>query len=70
MNDKTRQILTEISTVTRTIENNYPELQKYLDETQSTLPSGDNHSASINEKELQSYLEELKRLVSEYDDKH
>ena len=31
-----QQILTEISTVTREIEDKYPELQKYLSETRST----------------------------------
>ncbi|MEM5565666.1 hypothetical protein WNY78_11145 [Psychroserpens sp. AS72] len=70
MNDTTRKILTEISTVTRDIEMNYPELQKYLSETQSTLPKGDNQSATISEKELNSYLEELKKMISEYKDKH
>ena len=71
MNDTTRQILTGISKVTSDIEANYPELQKYLSETQSTLPKGNNKSATtINEKELNSYLEELKKMVSEYKDKH
>lgn len=70
MNDKTRQILTEISTVTRDIEENFPELQKYLNETQSTLPNGDNQGAEINEGELSSYLEELKKMVSEYKATH
>ncbi|WP_047549209.1 hypothetical protein [Psychroserpens sp. Hel_I_66] len=70
MNDKTRKILTDISTVTRDIEENYPELQKYLDETQSTLPQGGNQEAEINEKELKSYLEELKKMISEYNSKH
>ena len=70
MNDKTRHILTQISSVTRDIEENYPELQKYLSETQSTLPKGDNQSATINDQELNSYLEELKKMVSEYKDKH
>lgn len=70
MNDNTRAILTEIATVTRTIEDNYPELQKYLDETRSTLPQGDNSEASINEKDLENYLNELKTLIKKYKKDH
>ncbi|MBR9844612.1 MAG: hypothetical protein GYB35_00175 [Algicola sp.] len=70
MNDNTRAILTEIATVTRTIEDNYPELQKYLDETRSTLPQGDNSDASINKKDLENYLNELKTLIKKYKKDH
>nr|WP_321221321.1 hypothetical protein [uncultured Psychroserpens sp.] len=70
MKNSTRTILTEISVVTRDIEENYPELQKYLSETQSTLPKGDNQEAEINEEELKSYLQELKKMISEYKTKH
>jgi len=70
MNDNTRKILTEIADVTRAIEDNYPELQKYLDETRSTLPQGDNDSASLNEEDLQEYLDGLKDMVSKYKEEH
>ncbi len=70
MDDKTRRILTEISTVTRDIEENYPELQKYLDETQSTLPEGNNNEATLDQKELNEYLKELKEMISKYKKEH
>ncbi|WP_369999179.1 hypothetical protein [Winogradskyella sp.] len=66
----TQQILTEIATVTRDIEDNYPELMKYLDETRSTLPEGSNASAGLNKEDLQNYLNQLKELVSKYKAEH
>ncbi|MEM6516061.1 MAG: hypothetical protein AAF688_07745 [Bacteroidota bacterium] len=65
MNERTRQILSEISTVTRDIEQNYPELQKYLDESRSTLPKTYDENESMD-KELQDYLDELKELIANY----
>ncbi|WP_026754354.1 hypothetical protein [Sediminibacter sp. Hel_I_10] len=70
MDTKTQQILTEISTVTRDIEENYPELQKYLDETRSTLPEGGNTEAKLDQKELQDYLDGLKEMISKYKEEH
>ncbi len=70
MDDKARQILTEISTVTRDIEENYPELQKYLDETRETLPEGDNNSAKLDPKELQEHLDTLKEMIAKYKKEH
>ena len=70
MNNNIRDILTEISNVTRDIEENYPELQKYLDETRSTLPQGNNESAVLNENELKNYLDGLKEMISKYKNEH
>ncbi|QNK76839.1 hypothetical protein H7F37_12015 [Winogradskyella sp. PAMC22761] len=63
-------IITEISTVTRDIEENYPELQKYLGETRSTLPEGDNSDGSLNNEDLENYLNELKTMLEEYKKEH
>jgi len=63
-------ILTEISTVTRDIEENYPELQKYLGETRSTLPEGDNSDGSLNKEDLENYLNELKEMIEKYKKEH
>lgn len=65
-----QKILTEIATVTRDIEENYPELQKYLDETRSTLPEGSNDSASLDEEDLNNYLNELKAIRDKYKEEH
>lgn len=70
MDDKTRDILTKISEVTRDIEENYPELQKYLDETRNTIPQGNINSKSIGHDELQTYLEGLKKMIGEYKKRH
>ncbi|WP_439153108.1 hypothetical protein [Winogradskyella sp.] len=66
----TNQILTEIATITRNIEDNYPELTKYLNETRSTLPEGSNTSPTLNKEDLQNYLNELKELISKYKKDH
>ena len=68
--DKASRILTEISTVARDIEENYPELQKYLDETQDTLPEGANTSAKMDEKSLETYLNTLKEMIKKYEEEH
>lgn len=66
MDKKTRDVLSEISSLTRDIEENYPELQKYLDESRSTLPKPySNDGGATND--LEDYLEELKELVANYD---
>ncbi|WP_458628231.1 hypothetical protein [Winogradskyella sp. PC D3.3] len=64
--NKSQRILTEISTVTRDIEENYPELQKYLSETRSTLPHGSNENASLDTSDLENYLNELKEIRDKY----
>ena len=50
-----QKILTEISQITREIEDKYPELQKYLDELPITLSDDDNKVEKI-EKNLKSYI--------------
>ncbi len=62
----TQDILTEISTVTREIEDKYPELQKYLKETRSTLPKATNQSPKLDNEDLENYLNELKAMVNKY----
>jgi hypothetical protein len=66
----TQQILTEITTVTREIEENYPELQKYLNETRSTLPGSSKESGTIDQKDLKDYLNELRELIKKYKKEH
>ncbi|MBF8149032.1 hypothetical protein ITJ86_03935 [Winogradskyella sp. F6397] len=67
---KNTDILAEISSVTRDIEDNYPELQKYLSETRSTLPNGSNNEASLDKNDLEKYLNELKEIRDKYKEKH
>ena len=61
-------ILSEISTLTRVIEQDFPELLKYLDETRSTLPQGEEGS-TIDMKSLENYRDSLKELIQRYDKK-
>ncbi len=56
--------LKEISQLTITIETDYPELYKYLDENPMTIPSEAN--PSIDKKILQEYLESLRQLVKNH----
>ncbi len=65
-----QKILTEISQITRDIEENYPELQKYLDETPMTLPDATNKSADMDNEALKDYLESLKEIVKKYKEEH
>jgi soluble cytochrome b562 len=61
-------ILSEISTLTRVIEQDFPELLKYLDETRSTLSQGEEGS-TIDMKSLENYRDSLKELIQRYDKK-
>jgi uncharacterized protein YsxB (DUF464 family) len=61
--ENSSQILTEISNITRDIQENYPELQKYLDETRSTLPASNDDSM---QQSLKDYLNGLKAMVKKY----
>ncbi|MFL1010569.1 hypothetical protein [Flavisericum labens] len=61
-------ILTEISSLTRTIEERYPELQKYLGESRGTLPQGEvNHT--LDKEALEDYRNTLKELIRGYEKK-
>ncbi|PKQ45778.1 hypothetical protein [Confluentibacter flavum] len=60
-----QKLLTKISERVRSIEENYPELQKYLDETRITLPQS-NDDSQIDKKDLEDYLNSLDSMVDEY----
>lgn len=63
-----QELLTEISTLTRQIEEEYPELYKYLDENPMTIPDIDN--PKVDNKALKEYLESLQNLVAKYEEEH
>lgn len=69
MNDS-QKVLAKISSVIRDIEENHPELQKYLDETRSTLSVGATDSTSLDKEDLENYLSELKKIVKKYKKGH
>lgn len=64
------KILTEISQISREIEEKYPELQKYLEETPQTLSDENNKTGEMDEKSLKDYLESLKSIVKKYKEEH
>lgn len=61
---KVKDLLTEISKVTRDIETNYPSIYEHLDEIPMTIP--DQQNPDINAKELEDYLESLKEIIKKY----
>lgn len=63
-----QQILTKISTLTREIEEHYPELIKFLDEGRSTLPNNSGEVA-LKKSDLKDYLEQLQSLIENYNSK-
>lgn len=65
-----QKTLTEISEISREIEEKYPELQKYLEETPQTLSDEDNKVGKMDEKALTDYLESLKEIVKKYKEDH
>ncbi len=65
-----QNILAEITQITRDIEDNYPELQKYLDENPMTLPEGDNADVEVDNEAFREYLNSLKELVKKYKKEH
>lgn len=65
-----QSILTEITQVIRDIEDNYPELQKYLDERPMTLPDENDPDAKVDDEVLKEYLSSLNNLVSKYKEEH
>ncbi|MDY2586513.1 hypothetical protein [Winogradskyella aquimaris] len=60
--------MTKISTLTREIEEHYPELIKFLDESRSTLPNNSGEVALKN-SDLKDYLEQLQSLIENYNSK-
>lgn len=69
MDTTIQKLLAKISELVRVIEEDYPELQKYLDETRTTLSKGDKDSG-INKKDLEDYLNSLTSMVDEYKNTH
>ena len=65
-----QSVLTEISQITRDIEENYPELQKYLDETPITLSEGPSQNPDLDDKTLTEYRDSLKEMVRKYKKEH
>lgn len=66
-----QKLLAEISEITRDIEDNHPELQKYLDENPLTLSDDQNNmEPEMDNKALKEYLESLKALVKKYEEEH
>ncbi|MDW5290688.1 hypothetical protein [Formosa sp. PL04] len=59
-----KTILQEISDITYTIETDYPELYKYLDEQPITIPAFEH--PNMNKKLMKEYLKELKELLESY----
>ncbi len=64
------KILTEISKISREIEEKYPELQKYLEEIPETLSNENNEVGQMDEKTMKDYLESLKSIVKKYKEGH
>ena len=64
--DAIQDLLTKISVKTREIEEDYPELQKYLDEQRITLPK-DNNETHIDKQSLEDYLNSLQSLIDNYE---
>ena len=60
MEKHTAKILAEINMVTTNIQNNYPELSSYLEESPSTIPNDDNPNSDAG---FQDYLNYLKTLL-------
>ncbi|MBO3096770.1 hypothetical protein [Gelidibacter pelagius] len=65
-----QSILSEIMEITRDIEENYPELEKYLDERPLTLPNENDPEAKVDNEALKKYLSSLKTMVKKYKKSH
>lgn len=65
-----QSILSEIMEITRDIEENYPELEKYLDERPLTLPNENDPEAKVDNEALKKYLSSLKAMVKKYKKSH
>lgn len=65
---KPTAIITEITNLTTTIETDYPELYKFLEESPITLSSS--NYPEMSDAELVAYLEDLKLLLNRYKNTH
>lgn len=61
-------LMTEISKLTADIENNYPELYRFLDENPMTIPAM--ADPNINKEIMRDYLNSLKELLRQHIEKH
>lgn len=68
MESKQQELLTKITQLTKEIEDQYPELSKYLNENPQTIPNTGNPKISI--KELEDYLESLVSQLKTYREDH
>lgn len=59
-----KSLLTEITEFTNTLESDYPELYRNLDENPMTLPKSEH--PELNKRVFQDYLESLKQLLEHY----
>lgn len=64
--DAIQELLSKITAKIREIEEDYPELQKYLDEQRITLPK-DNNETHIDKQSLEDYLNSLQSLIDNYE---
>ena len=64
--DAIQEWLSKITAKTREIEEDYPELQKYLDEQRITLPK-DNNETHIDKQSLEDNLNSLQSLIDNYE---
>lgn len=63
-----KKILAQITQLTTTIQTNYPELYRTLNENPLTIPSEDH--PDINIDSMNSYLESLKELLRHHIETH
>jgi len=65
---KTQELLKEIMDITYKIENEYPELYKYLDENPITIPIIEH--PNLDKKVFSDYLADLKNLLNNHIQSH
>lgn len=59
-----RPLLTEITELTNTIESDYPELYRYLDENPMTLTVSPH--PQVNKADMEEYLQSLRQLLEHH----
>jgi hypothetical protein len=63
-----KELLSDISSLLRNIETNYPEVYQYLDENPVTIPNMEHPKVST--EDLENYLATLKDLLAKYKLEH
>ena len=63
-----QELTKEINTLTLKIEQEYPELYQYLDETPETIPNTEH--PDLDTKTFSDYLESLKQLLEHHVESH